>query len=204
MQETAEATLLQALKDAPQGSQGLIVAVDLPSGAVVAMAQTSKGQAAEALSTPREAGRLLRPVILAAAFERGISPLTAYTTDAGQMILYQGATTADADTYDRVARQVGREAVLDTARLLGLGAALQADGSDYGDDLASLRVTPLQVATLFTALATEGRAPVSVSPRPPPAALLCAPSYRLNLLTVLSWITATSLGAMRFPQTLAS
>lgn len=161
MQETAEATLLQALKDAPQGSQGLIVAVDLPSGAVVAMAQTSKGQAAEALSTPREAGRLLRPVILAAAFERGISPLTAYTTDAGQMILYQGATTADADTYDRVARQVGREAVLDTARLLGLGAALQADGSDYGDDLASLRVTPLQVATLFTALATEGRAPVS-------------------------------------------
>lgn len=179
MQEAAEQAVAAHMD--PDGDlQAALVAIDPRTGHIKAMiggVNYAKNQYNRALATTRQPGSSFKPIVYLAALESGrFSPTTRYkseptlfTYDEGRRT-YMPSNFNDKYAHDyidmrtAIARSdniyavntmldVGGEAVIDTARRLGIKAHLENLPSLA---LGSFPVSPLEMAGAFGALANQG------------------------------------------------
>ena len=167
LQEAAELALAGALNDAEDPVGGL-VALDLKTGTVAALAQTHSGDYPDLFVTPREASGITRPLVLCTALAQGLHPLTVYA-GSGQATILAGPDILRLDeAFSQLLRQLGWDAVTGTAERLGLtiagtDAAAATDETGGDETGGAVSLTPLEAACLFAVFGMQGRAP-SASP----------------------------------------
>ena len=126
-----------------------------------------------ATQAERQPGSSFKPIVLASAFRRGISPLTEFESkpvkiDAGDRIWsvrnYEGAylgrvdlvdamVHSDNSVYAQLTQLVGPKAIVDTARQLGVASPLQPY---FSIGLGALAVNPLDMSRAFATIANGG------------------------------------------------
>lgn len=170
LQEAAELALAGALNDA-EGPVGGLVALDLKTGTVAALAQTHSGDYPDLFVTPREASGITRPLVLCTALAQGLHPITVYAGSDQATILAGPDILRVDEAFSQLLRQLGWDAVTGTAERLGLtiagtDAAAATDetaGAETGgaETGGAVSLTPLEAASLFAVFGMQGRAPSS-------------------------------------------
>jgi penicillin-binding protein 1A len=175
LQEKASAAIKGVLAD-PEGPTAALVAIDPRNGAVRAMVggtNFSKSQFNLATQAERQPGSAFKPIVLASAFRRGISPLTRFDSkpvviDAGDRFWrvtnyegsYQGKVdlasamvSSDNSVYAQLTELVGPKAIVETAHQLGIRSDLPAY---FSIGLGAVAVNPLDMARAYATLANDG------------------------------------------------
>lgn len=153
LQEAAETALAKVLTESSDPT-GALVLVDLAKGSFVAMAQTRHDQQAASLLATHATGSLLAPLVLAIAFDRGISPLAPYNLDGTPVILAEAAAQDHPALLARLEQQLGIDAVSQTLAGLGIPGATSGAGITQ---VNAIELTIAEAASVFTTLATSGR-----------------------------------------------
>lgn len=185
-QEIGETTLTEAIKNAPQGvSQGALVSVQVCDGAVIALVggvgDFWKAQWNRA-TNPHTAGSSFKPFVYLAAFMKGVLTPDSLIEDTPLVVKQQwGLPPYAPKNFDkkfmgkitvrkalalsrnvcavRAAQLVGMDRIIETARLAGITAKLDANLSLA---LGSSAVSPLEMAGAY---ATFARAGVAIKPQ---------------------------------------
>jgi penicillin-binding protein 1A len=175
LQEKAATAIKGVLAD-PEGPTAALVAIDPRNGAVRAMVggtNFSKSQFNLATQAERQPGSAFKPIVLASAFRRGISPLTRFDSkpvviDAGdrfwRVTNYEGSylgkvdlaralVSSDNSVYAQLTELVGPKAIVDTAHRLGIRSDLPAY---FSIGLGAVAVNPLDMARAYATLANDG------------------------------------------------
>ncbi len=175
LQQAAVAALSHVVY-AKQDPAGAIVSLDPATGAVRVMAAVTPGTQANTFnlvtSSQRQAGSTFKPIVLAAAVERGMNPwatrydsapfyypplqwhVTTYDgTYAGPETVAAATLHSDNTVFARLALDVGSGAIVSMAQALGVKTPLQPTPSLA---LGSEAVTPLDMATVYATLAAGG------------------------------------------------
>lgn len=174
LQKAAETALAEdvAARGATLGySQGAVVTLDTPSGAIRAMVggvnfgQSQFNRASQALRQP---GSTFKLFAYGAALEQSIPPSRTFACDAltwsGQRFagcrsgaapldMYAGMARSENVVALRIAQEAGLNRVVDTAQRLGITAKLRATP---GLPLGESEVTPLEITGSFAAVANNG------------------------------------------------
>jgi penicillin-binding protein 1A len=155
---------------------GAIVSIDPTTGAIRAMAAVTPGTPGNefnlATTAERQAGSTFKPVVLAAAVAQGMNPWsTRYLsapfyyaplqwrvrtydgTYAGPETVAAATIHSDNTVYARLALDIGPDAIVSTARKLGVQTELQPTPSLA---LGTGAVTPLDMASVYATLAAGG------------------------------------------------
>jgi penicillin-binding protein 1A len=175
LQEKAAETIRTVLPD-PNGPTAALVAIDPRNGAVKAMVGGTnfrKSQFNLATQAERQPGSAFKPIVLATALRKGISPQTQLSSkpvdiDAGDRIWrvtnYEGSYLGSADlwramissdnaVYAQLTQLVGPRAVVNTAHELGIRSDLPAY---FSIGLGAVAVNPLDMARAFATIANDG------------------------------------------------
>lgn len=190
-QEEAAATVSWGLKALEEGwekgndrssgpLQGALVSIDPRSGAILAYVggrDYGASQFDRVVLARRQAGSAFKPVVYAAAFERGTATPATLVEDAPLTVTlptqvwtpdnydqqYHGwvrVRTALEESYNvataRLALQTGLEPVIEVARRMGVGARLDPVPSLA---LGAFEVTPLELSAVYATLARGGVRP---------------------------------------------
>jgi penicillin-binding protein 1A len=176
LQEKASAAITKIL-DNPDGPAAALVAIDPRTGAVRAMVGGTnfrKSQFNLATQAERQPGSAFKPIVLAAAFERGISPSTTFDSkpvliDAGdrfwRVTNYEGSylgrvdlssamVHSDNSVYAQLTELVGPRAIVKTAHELGIRSDLPAY---FSIGLGAVAVNPLDMARAYATIANDGQ-----------------------------------------------
>jgi penicillin-binding protein 1A len=160
-----------------EGPAAALVAIDPRDGSVKAMFGGSSFRVSQfnlATQAERQPGSAFKPIVLATAFRRGISPETEFVSkpveiDAGDRVWavrnYEGAylgrvdlaeamVHSDNSVYAQLTQLVGPKAVVDTARRLGVGSRLDPY---FSIGLGALAVNPLDMSRAFATIANGGQ-----------------------------------------------
>jgi penicillin-binding protein 1A len=175
LQQQARKAITGVLKN-PDGPTAALVAIDPRSGAVRAMfggTNFHKSQFNLATQAERQPGSSFKPIVLATAFRRGISPVTTFESkpvsiDAGDRVwkvtnyedeylgrisLSQAMVHSDNSVYAQLTKLVGPKAIVDTAHRLGIGSDLP---SYFSLGLGAVAVNPLDMARAYATIANDG------------------------------------------------
>jgi penicillin-binding protein 1A len=167
---------VQSVLPGPQGPSAALVAIDVRSGAVLAMVggrNYHQSQFNLATQGERQPGSAFKPFVLATALRKGIAPSTVLTSkpvtiDAGgrlwQVNNYEGeylgpidltAATAYSDNsvFSQLTAIVGPKAVRATARDLGITTPLSGY---FAIGLGAEPATPLEMARAYASFADGG------------------------------------------------
>ncbi|HLX31311.1 MAG TPA: transglycosylase domain-containing protein [Gaiellaceae bacterium] len=213
LQREAVAALSHVL-DGQHDPAGAIVSLDPHTGAVRAMAAVTPGSSGGSFnlvtSAERQAGSTFKPIVLAAAVGQGMNPwATRYlsapfsypllhwnvrTFDnsyAGPETVAAATLQSDNTVYARLALDVGSDAIVSTAKLLGITTPLTPTPSLA---LGSEAVTPLDMASVYATLAAGGvhAKPFAVSKVVFPGGKVDASLGRPQLTRVIpDWVAST-------------
>ena len=175
LQRAAEHALSEELH-ARRDPAGTIVSIDPATGAIRAMAAVTPGTPGNefnlATTAERQAGSTFKPIVLAAAVGAGLNPwATRYVSApfyyaplqwrvrtydgsyAGPETVAAATLRSDNTVYARLALDVGPDAIVSTARKLGVQTDLQSTPSLA---LGTGAVTPLDMASVYATLAAGG------------------------------------------------
>jgi len=176
MQLKARAAIESILRN-PDGPAAALVAIDPRSGEVKAMfggRNFRESQFNLAAQAKRQPGSAFKPIVLAAAMNEGISPVTELESkpvsiDAGDRIwkvtnydrtylgrvnLSRALVSSDNSVYAQLTDLVGPKAIVKTAHDLGIRSRL---APYFSIGLGSVAVSPLEMARAYATLANEGR-----------------------------------------------
>ena len=175
LQQQASEAIKSVLAD-PDGPAAALVAIDPRSGAVKAMVGGTnfrKSQFNLATQAERQPGSAFKPIVLASAFRRGISPLTRFDSKpvvidagdrfwrvtnyessyAGRIDLTRAMVSSDNSVYAQLTELVGPRAIVDTAHKLGVRSDLPAY---FSIGLGAVAVNPLDMARAYATVANDG------------------------------------------------
>lgn len=175
LQKQAATAIQQVLRD-PDGPTAALVAIDPRNGAVKAMFGGSnfrKSQFNLATQAERQPGSSFKPIVLATAFQRGISPATIFESkpveiDAGDRVwkvtnyersylgrvdLARAMVSSDNSVYAQLTKLVGPRAIVETAHGLGIRSDLPAY---FSLGLGAVAVNPLDMARAYATIANGG------------------------------------------------
>ena len=161
----------------PDGPAAALVAIDPQSGAVKAMfggRNFRHSQFNLAAQAKRQPGSAFKPIVLAAAMDEGISPITSLEShpvsiDAGDRIwkvtnydhtylgrvsLSRALVSSDNTVYAQLTDLVGPRAIVKTAHTLGIQSRL---APYFSIGLGSGAVSPLEMARAYATIANDGR-----------------------------------------------
>ena len=176
LQERASEAIENVLGD-PEGPAAALVAIDPRNGAVRAMVGGTnfrKSQFNLATQAERQPGSAFKPIVLASAFRRGVSPLTRFDSkpvviDAGdrfwRVTNYEGSylgrvdltdamIASDNSVYAQLTKLIGPKAIVETAHRLGVRSDLPAY---FSIGLGAVAVNPLDMARAYATIANDGR-----------------------------------------------
>ena len=176
LQLKARAAIESVLRN-PDGPAAALVAIDPRSGEVKAMfggRNFRRSQFNLAAQAKRQPGSAFKPIVLAAAMNEGISPITELESkpvsiDAGDRIwkvtnydhtylgrvsLSRAIVSSDNTVYAQLTDLVGPKAIVKTAHSLGIRSRL---APYFSIGLGSGAVSPLEMARAYATLANEGR-----------------------------------------------
>ncbi len=175
MQATAEEILrdtIQAESGNAKIEQGAVVTLDAKTGSILALVGGVDYEASQfnrATQAVRQPGSTFKAFAYAAAIEKGISPTTTYSCapfdwggqgfdgcahNSGDINMYTALTWSENPVALRIGKQVGLDAVITMARKLGIRSTLNAVP---GLVLGQSEVTPLEMASAYSAFANQGR-----------------------------------------------
>ncbi len=175
LQEQARKAI-QAVLDDPDGPTAALVAIDPRNGAVRAMfggTNFRKSQFNLATQAERQPGSSFKPIVLATAFRRGVSPATIFESkpveiDAGDRVwkvtnyessylgrvnLARALVSSDNSVYAQLTKLVGPKAIVETAHRLGIRSELPAY---FSLGLGAVAVNPLDMARAYATIANAG------------------------------------------------
>jgi penicillin-binding protein 1A len=175
LQEQARRAITAVLDD-PDGPTAALVAIDPRNGAVRAMfggTNFRKSQFNLATQAERQPGSSFKPIVLASAFRRGVSPATTFESkpvaiDAGDRVwrvtnyedsylgrvdLARAMVSSDNSVYAQLTKLVGPRAIVDTAHRLGIESDLPAY---FSLGLGAVAVNPLDMARAYATIANSG------------------------------------------------
>ncbi len=175
LQQQASEAIESVLAD-PDGPTAALVAIDPRNGAVKAMVGGTnfrKSQFNLATQAERQPGSAFKPIVLASAFRRGISPLTRFDSKpvvidagdrfwrvtnyessyAGRIDLSSAMVISDNSVYAQLTELVGPRAIVDTAHELGVRSDLPAY---FSIGLGAVAVNPLDMARAYATVANDG------------------------------------------------
>ncbi len=170
-------TAIERILRNPDGPAAALVAIDPRDGAVKAMfggRNYRESQFNLAAQAKRQPGSAFKPIVLAAAMEEGISPVTELESkpvsiDAGDRIwkvtnydhtylgrisLERAIVSSDNSVYAQLTDVVGPKAIVKTARTLGIQSRL---APYFSIGLGSGAVSPLDMARAYATIANDGR-----------------------------------------------
>jgi penicillin-binding protein 1A len=176
LQLRARAAIESVLRN-PDGPAAALVAIDPQSGEVKAMfggRNFRHSQFNLAAQAKRQPGSAFKPIVLAAAMNQGISPVTELESkpvsiDAGDRIwrvtnydktylgrvsLSRAMVSSDNSVYAQLTDVVGPKAIVKTSHSLGIHSRL---APYFSIGLGSVAVSPLEMARAYATLANEGR-----------------------------------------------
>ena len=176
LQLQARAAIERVLRD-DDGPAAALVALDPRTGAVKAMfggRNFRQSQFNLAAQAKRQPGSAFKPIVLAAAMQEGISPLTELESkpvsiDAGDRIwrvtnyddtylgrvsLSRAIVSSDNSVYAQLTDLVGPRAIVKTAHDLGIRSRLSPY---FSIGLGSVAVSPLEMARAYATVANGGR-----------------------------------------------
>ncbi len=175
LQEQARKAI-QSVLDDPDGPTAALVAIDPRNGAVRAMfggTNFRKSQFNLATQAERQPGSSFKPIVLATAFRRGVSPATIFESkpveiDAGDRVwkvtnyedrylgrvdLARALVSSDNSVYAQLTKLVGPKAIVETAHRLGIRSELPAF---FSLGLGAVAVNPLDMARAYATIANAG------------------------------------------------
>ncbi len=175
LQEQARKAISAVLDD-PDGPTAALVAIDPRNGAVRAMfggTNFRKSQFNLATQAERQPGSSFKPIVLASAFRRGVSPVTTFESkpveiDAGDRVwkvtnyedrylgrvdLGRAMVSSDNAVYAQLTKLVGPRAIVETAHGLGIRSDLPAY---FSLGLGAVAVNPLDMARAYATIANDG------------------------------------------------
>jgi penicillin-binding protein 1A len=175
LQEKASEAISSVLSSS-EGPVAALVAIDPRDGAVKAMVGGTnfrKSQFNLATQAERQPGSAFKPIVLATAFRRGVSPQTEFDSkpvviDAGdrfwRVTNYEGAylgrtdlasamVSSDNAVYAQLTELVGPRSIVDTAHRLGIRSDLPAY---FSIGLGAVAVNPLDMARAYATIANDG------------------------------------------------
>jgi penicillin-binding protein 1A len=175
LQEQA-ADAIRATLPNPDGPTAALVAIDPRNGAVKAMVggmNFRKSQFNLATQAERQPGSSFKPMVLATALRKGVSPQTQFASkpveiDAGDRIWkvtnYEGSYLGTADlakamvssdnaVYAQLTQFVGPRAIVETAHELGIRSDLPAY---FSIGLGAVAVNPLDMARAYSTIENDG------------------------------------------------
>ena len=176
LQLKARAAIESVLRN-PNGPAAALVAIDPRSGEVKAMfggRNFRQSQFNLAAQAKRQPGSAFKPIVLAAAMNEGISPVTELESkpvsiDAGDRVwkvtnydhtylgrvsLSRAIVSSDNTVYAQLTDLVGPKAIVKMAHSLGIRSRL---APYFSIGLGSGAVSPLEMARAYSTLANEGR-----------------------------------------------
>jgi penicillin-binding protein 1A len=176
LQLKARAAIERVLRN-PEGPAAALVAIDPQTGEVKAMfggRNFRHSQFNLAAQAKRQPGSAFKPIVLAAAMNEGISPVTELESkpvsiDAGDRVwkvtnydktylgrvnLSRAMVSSDNSVYAQLTDVVGPKAIVKTAHSLGIRSRL---APYFSIGLGSGAVSPLEIARAYATLANEGR-----------------------------------------------
>jgi membrane peptidoglycan carboxypeptidase len=176
LQLKARAAIERVLRN-PDGPAAALVAIEPQTGEVKAMfggRNFRESQFNLAAQAKRQPGSAFKPIVLAAAMNEGISPVTQLESkpvsiDAGDRIwkvtnydktylgrvsLSRAIVSSDNSVYAQLTDVVGPKAIVRTAHSLGIRSRL---APYFSIGLGSGAVSPLELARAYATLANEGR-----------------------------------------------
>ena len=176
VQRIARQAITKWLTD-PKGPSAALVAVDPRTGKVLAMIGGNnyrKSQFNLAVQGERQPGSSFKPFVLATALKQGISPATDFesgpvqiplgdriwyvhnyeNSDLGRISLATATEYSDNTVYAQLTQLVGPNAIVRTAKNLGITSPLK---SYFAIGLGAEAVNPLEMARAFSAFANGGR-----------------------------------------------
>ena len=176
LQDKAREAIQTVLRD-PAGPAAALVAIDPRTGAVKAMfggTNFRRSQFNLATQAERQPGSSFKPIVLASAFRKGISPTTRLTSkpisiDAGDRLWkvsnYEGSYLGQVDlstamvhsdnaVYAQLTNIVGPKAIVETAQLLGIRSKLPAY---FSIGLGFVAVNPLDMTRAYATIANGGK-----------------------------------------------
>jgi membrane peptidoglycan carboxypeptidase len=132
-----------------------------------------KSQFNLATQAERQPGSSFKPIVLATAFRRGVSPITSFESkpveiDAGDRVwkvtnyenaylgpvnLSRAMVSSDNSVYAQLTKLVGPRAIVETAHQLGIGSDLPAY---FSLGLGAVAVNPLDMARAYATIANDG------------------------------------------------
>jgi penicillin-binding protein 1A len=159
------------------GPAAALVAIDPRTGAVKAMfggTNFNRSQFNLATQAERQPGSSFKPIVLASAFRKGISPETRITSkpieiDAGDRVwkvsnyektylgevdLARAMVSSDNSVYAQLTKIVGPKAIVETARRLGIRSELPAY---FSIGLGAVAVNPLDMTRAYATIANDGK-----------------------------------------------
>ncbi len=179
----------------PGDPEAAIVMIDSRTGAIRAMQSTQpyseQNQFNYATQALRQPGSTFKPFVLTTAINRGINPYTTYydsrpldfvspiwgpihvqtysNTYAGRINIYDATLQSDNSVYTQMTLDLGPQAVVNTAYSMGIPRARNLPVYP-SVGLGSGVVTPLDMATAYSALSNQGRrvVPLAVTRIVPP------------------------------------
>ena len=169
MQSLAQQALAEALPE-PDDPAAALVAVDVRTGGILAMAQKGGGYFNLAAQGRRQAGSAFKPFVLATAFDEGIGPNEYYSAPSniwigdwnphnydgrsyGGMSLRSATVYSVNTVYAQVIEDVGAHDVAQMARRLGIESPLD---EDLTLTLGTSGVSPLEMTNAFATFASRG------------------------------------------------
>ncbi|MDD3012540.1 MAG: PBP1A family penicillin-binding protein [Candidatus Gastranaerophilales bacterium] len=179
-QELAEKTISEGIKSIPKGSgvrQGSLVSIDVNTGYVQALVggnDFAKSNYNRAVYAKRAAGSSFKPVVYLTGLRLGKITPESLIIDApisfntgwniwcphnwdgkymGKMTIRKALTLSRNTCTVRIALKVGIDAILETARKVGIKSKINRD---YSITLGSLCLSPLEMATVYSTFARQG------------------------------------------------
>jgi penicillin-binding protein 1A len=179
----------------PNDPEAAVVMIDSRTGAIRAMQSTQSfdinNQFNFVTQALRQPGSTFKPFVLTTAVNRGISPYTTYYTSRplnfvspiwgpiavqtysnsypGKISVYNATLQSDNSVYTQMTLDLGPQAVVNTAYLMGIPRARQLPVYP-SVGLGSGVVTPLDMATAYSSLSNQGKrvVPLAVTRIVPP------------------------------------